>query len=56
MEIDEAFQVFEERKQFEDMIKLIVDTDTWEKHLIKEWEREYAELMTLEHEVRTSLS
>ncbi len=56
MEIDEAFQVFEERKQFEDMIKLIIDTDTWEKHLIKEWEREYAQLMTLEQEVRSSLS
>ena len=56
MEIDEAFQVFEERKQFEDMIKLMIDTDTWEKHLIKEWEREYAELMTLEYEVRTSFS
>ena len=56
MEIDEAFQVFEERKQFEDMIKIIIDTDTWEKHLIKEWEREYAQLMTLEQEVRSSLS
>jgi hypothetical protein len=56
MEIDEVFQVFEERKQFEDMIKLIIDTDTWEKHLIKEWEREYAQMMTLEQEVRSSLS
>ncbi len=56
MAIDEAFQVFEERKQFEDMIKIIIDTDTWEKHLIKEWEREYAQLMTLEQEVRSSLS
>ena len=56
MEIDEAFQVFEERKQFEDMIKLIIDTDTWEKHLIKEWEREYAQLMTIEQELRSTLA
>ena len=52
--IDEAFQIFEERSQFEEIIKLVIDTDTWEKHMIKEWEREYAELMTIEQEVRTS--
>ncbi|MHA1398059.1 MAG: hypothetical protein ACTSSF_10215, partial [Candidatus Heimdallarchaeaceae archaeon] len=38
--IDETFQIFEERKQFEEIIKMMIDTDTWEKHLIKEWERE----------------
>jgi hypothetical protein len=53
--IDEAFQIFEERSQFEEIIKLVIDTDTWEKHMIKEWEREYAELMVIEQEVRTSL-
>ncbi len=56
MDVDEAFQVFEERKQFEEIIKMVIDTDTWEKHLIKEWEREYAELLTIEHEVRSNLS
>ncbi|MHA2357676.1 MAG: hypothetical protein ACXABK_02765 [Candidatus Heimdallarchaeaceae archaeon] len=54
MEIDQAFQIFEERKQFENMIKMIVDTDTWEKHLIKEREREYTQLMTIEQELRSS--
>lgn len=49
IEIDEAFQIFEERKHFEDTIKLLIDTDTWEKHLIKEWEREYAEEMSIEN-------
>jgi hypothetical protein len=43
IEIDEAFQIFEEKKHFEEIIKILIDTDTWEKHLIKEWERDYAE-------------
>jgi len=55
IEIDEVFQIFEERSQFEEIIKLVIDTDTWEKHMIKEWEREYAELMIIEQEVRSSL-
>ncbi len=49
IEIDEAFQIFEERKHFEEILKLLIDTDTWEKHLIKEWEREYAEEMSIEN-------
>lgn len=53
-EIDEAFQVFEDRKQFEEIIKMVIDTDTWEKHLIKEWEREYAHKMSIEQELRSS--
>ncbi len=56
MDVDEAFQVFEERKQFEEIIKMVIDTETWEKHLIKEWEREYAQLMTIEHEVRSNIT
>lgn len=49
IEIDEAFQIWEERKNFEETIKLLIDTDTWEKHLIKEWEREYAEEQSIEN-------
>lgn len=56
IEIDEAFQVFEERKQFEQILKMVVDTETWEKHMIKEWEREYAQLRTIEQELRSSLT
>ncbi|MHA1198979.1 MAG: hypothetical protein ACTSQF_06475 [Candidatus Heimdallarchaeaceae archaeon] len=49
IEIDEAFQIWEERQHFEETIKLLIDTDTWEKHLIKEWEREYAEEQSIEN-------
>jgi len=49
IEIDEAFQIFEERKHFEETIKMLIDTDTWEKHLIKEWERDYAEHQRIEN-------
>lgn len=49
IDIDEAFQIWEERRQFEETIKLLIDTDTWEKHLIKEWEREYAEEQSIEN-------
>ena len=49
IEIDEAFQIFEERRNFEETIKMLVDSDTWEKHLIKEWEREYAEEISIEN-------
>ena len=48
--IDEAFQIFEERTQFQETIKLLIDTDTWEKHLINEWEREYAEEISIENQ------
>lgn len=56
IEIDEAFQIFEERKQFEQILKMIIDTETWEKHMIKEWEREYAQLRTIEQDLRSSLT
>jgi len=49
IEIDEAFQIFEEKKHFEEIIKILIDTDTWEKHLIKEWERDYAEHQRIEN-------
>ncbi|MCG3260069.1 MAG: hypothetical protein H7644_10000, partial [Candidatus Heimdallarchaeota archaeon] len=49
IEIDEAFQIFEEKKHFEEIIKILIDTDTWEKHLIKEWERDYAEQLRIEN-------
>lgn len=56
IEIDEAFQIFEERTQFEQIIKMMIDTETWEKHMVKEWEREYAQLRTIEQELRSSLT
>ncbi|MHA1347199.1 MAG: hypothetical protein ACTSVO_02640 [Candidatus Heimdallarchaeaceae archaeon] len=56
IEIDEAFQVFEERNQFEQILKMVIDTETWEKHMIKEWEREYAQLRTIEQDMRSSLT
>ena len=49
IEIDEAFQIFEEKRHFEEIIKMLIDTDTWEKHLIKEWERDYAEHQRIEN-------
>ncbi|GAH19034.1 unnamed protein product, partial [marine sediment metagenome] len=30
--------------------------ETWEKHMIKEWEREYTQLRTIEQELRSSLT
>ena len=56
IDIDAAFQVFEERNQFEQILKMVIDTETWEKHLIKEWEREYAQLRTIEQDLRSSLT
>ncbi|MBY8999991.1 MAG: hypothetical protein KGD64_03675 [Candidatus Heimdallarchaeota archaeon] len=56
IEIDEAFQIFEERTQFEQILKMVIDTETWEKHMIKEWEREYAQLRTIEQDMRSSLT
>lgn len=47
--IEGAFEIFENRKQFEQMLQIILDSETWEKHLIKEQEREIIAVQTIEN-------
>jgi len=40
IEVNNARELFEKRKEIEEQIKLLVDSDSWEIHQIKEKERE----------------
>ncbi|MHA1685115.1 MAG: hypothetical protein ACTSYD_01780 [Candidatus Heimdallarchaeaceae archaeon] len=43
IEIDEALSIYEHRYEFESFLQLIVESDAWETHKIKEREREIVE-------------
>jgi len=43
IEIDEALSIYEHRSEFERFLQLIVESDAWETHKIKEKEREIIE-------------